>query len=72
MPLILGFILMGFFTWLAANISTYYGIWKYPNQLGTWSSVHIGKWSSWFLLVIMTFTILTNFKHFKERIHVPQ
>jgi uncharacterized membrane protein YoaT (DUF817 family) len=72
MPLILGFILTGFFIWLAENISTFYGIWKYPNQLGAWSVVHIGKWSSWSLLVIMTFTIVTNLKHFKERIHVPQ
>lgn len=72
MPLILGFILTGFFIWLAENISTFYGIWKYPNQLGAWSAVHIGKWSSWSLLVIMTFTIVTNLKHFKERIHVPQ
>lgn len=71
MPLLLGFVLTGFFIWLAENISTFYGIWKYPNQLGAWSSVHIGKWSSWSLLVIMTFTIIANLKHFKERIHVP-
>jgi len=36
-----------------------------------WSAVHIDKWSSWSLLVIMTFTIVANLKHFKERIHVP-
>lgn len=71
MPLLLGFVFTGFFIWLAENISTFYGIWKYPNQLGAWSSVHIGKWSSWSLLVIMTFTIIANLKHFKERIHVP-
>lgn len=71
MPLILGFILTGFFIWLAENISTFYGIWKYPNQLGAWSSVHIGKWSSWSLLVIMTFTIVANLKHVKSRIHIP-
>lgn len=71
MPLILGFILTGFFIWLAENISTFYGIWKYPNQLGAWSTVNIGKWSSWSLLVIMTFTIVANLKHFKSRIHIP-
>lgn len=31
-----------------------------------------GKWSSWSLLVIMTFTIVANLKHIKERIHVPE
>lgn len=71
MPLLLAFVLIGFFIWLAENISTFYGVWKYPNQLGAWSAVHVGKWSSWSLLVIMTFTIVANLKHIKERIHVP-
>ncbi|WP_407928313.1 DUF817 domain-containing protein [Collimonas silvisoli] len=71
MPLLLSFVLIGFFIWLAENISTFFGIWKYPNQLGAWSVVHVGKWSSWSLLVVMTFTIVANLKHFKERIHVP-
>lgn len=71
MPLLLAFVLIGFFIWLAENISTFFGIWKYPNQLGAWSMVHVGKWSSWSLLVVMTFTIIANLKHIKERIHVP-
>lgn len=70
MPLLLAFILIGFFIWLAENVSTFFGIWRYPNQIGAWSAVHVGKWSSWSLLVIMTFTIVTNLKHIKERIHV--
>jgi uncharacterized membrane protein YoaT (DUF817 family) len=70
MPLMLSFLLIGFFIWLAENISTFFGIWRYPNQMGAWSAVHIGKWSSWSLLVIMTFTIVSNLKHVKERIHV--
>jgi uncharacterized membrane protein YoaT (DUF817 family) len=71
MPLTLGFVLTGFFIWLAENISTFYGIWRYPNQLGAWTAVHVSKWSSWSLLVIMTFTIVANLKHVKEKIHVP-
>ena len=70
MPL-LSFILIGFFIWLAENISAFFDVWKYPNQLGARSTVHVGKWSSWSLLVIMTFTIVANLKHIKERIHVP-
>lgn len=72
MPLLLSFILIGFFIWLAENINTFFDVWKYPNQLGAWSAVHVGKWSSWSLLVIMTFTIVANLKHIKERIHVPE
>lgn len=71
MPLLLAFVLIGFFVWLAENISTFFGIWSYPNQLGAWSAVHVGKWSSWSLLIIMTFTIVAHLKHVKERIHVP-
>jgi len=71
MPLLLSFVLIGFFIWLAENISTFFGIWRYPNQLGAWAAVHVGKWSSWSLLVIMTFTIVANLKHVREKIHVP-
>jgi len=71
MPLLASFLLIGFFVWLAENISTFFGIWRYPNQLGAWTNVHVGKWSSWSLLVIMTFTIVANLKHIKERVHVP-
>jgi uncharacterized membrane protein YoaT (DUF817 family) len=61
----------GFFVWLAENLSTFFGIWRYPDQLGAWTAVHVGKWSSWSLLVVMTFTIVANLKHIKERVHVP-
>jgi uncharacterized membrane protein YoaT (DUF817 family) len=36
-----------------------------------WTTVHWSKWSSWSLLVIMTFTIVANLKHIKARVHVP-
>jgi uncharacterized membrane protein YoaT (DUF817 family) len=70
MPLVLSFVLIGFFIWLAENISTFWGVWRYPNQLGAWSLVHLSKWSSWSLLVIMTFTIVAGLKHIKEKIHI--
>ena len=71
MPLLLSFLLIGFFIWLAENISTFFGVWRYPDQLGAWTAVHVSKWSSWSLLVVMTFTIVANLKHIKERVHVP-
>ncbi|WP_374474029.1 DUF817 domain-containing protein [Arenimonas sp.] len=71
MPLLLAFVLIGFFIWVAENISTFFHVWRYPNQMGAWAAVHVGKWSSWALLVVMTFTIVANLKHVKERIHVP-
>jgi uncharacterized membrane protein YoaT (DUF817 family) len=71
MPLLVSFLLIGFFIWIAENISTFLSVWRYPNQIGAWATVHVGKWSSWSLLVIMTFTIVTNLKHIKQRIQVP-
>lgn len=71
MPLLLAFLLIGFFIWLAENISTFFGVWQYPDQLGAWATVHVGKWSSWSLLVIMTFTIVANLKHIKKTVSVP-
>lgn len=72
MPMLLAFILIGFFIWLAENISTFFGIWKYPNQITSWSMVHTGKWSSWALLVIMTFTITIFLKHIKKTVYIPK
>jgi uncharacterized membrane protein YoaT (DUF817 family) len=72
MPLLLAFVLIGFFIWLAENVSTFFSIWRYPDQLGAWTQVHWSKWSSWSLLVVMTFTIVANLKHIKARVHVPE
>lgn len=72
MPLLLSFVLIGFFIWIAENISTFFSIWKYPNQMGAWASVHIDKWGSWSLLVIMTITIVAHLKHIKESIYIPK
>jgi len=72
MPLALGLILTGFFIWLAENIGTFFGLWAYPHQLGAWAAVHVTKWSAWSLLVLMSFTIITNLKHIKGTVHVPE
>jgi uncharacterized membrane protein YoaT (DUF817 family) len=70
MPLLLGFVLTGFFIWLAENMGTFLGVWRYPNQLGAWSTVHVNKWGAWSLLVIMSFTLVAQLKHIKQKVHV--
>ncbi|MGX1192470.1 DUF817 domain-containing protein [Metabacillus sp. SLBN-84] len=65
MPLALSFVLIGFFIWIAENIATYFGAWKYPNQTEAWSLVHLGKVSSWLLLVIVSFLIVAVLKQIK-------
>jgi uncharacterized membrane protein YoaT (DUF817 family) len=72
MPLALGFILVGFFIWLAENLGTLFGLWTYPHQIGAWAAVHMTKWSAWSLLVLMSFAIVTNLKHIKATVQVPE
>lgn len=72
MPLLLAFVLIGFFIWLAENLGTLFGVWQYPNQIGAWATVHVGKWGAWSLLVMMTFTITLFLKDIKNRIHIAQ
>lgn len=65
MHLSLSFVLIGFFIWIAENIATFFGAWKYPNQTDAWSLVHLGKVSSWLLLVIVSFLIVATLKRVK-------
>ena len=66
MPLALSFVLIGFFIWIAENIATFFGAWRYPDQTEAWRLVHTGKMSSWFLLVIVSFLIVATLKRVKE------
>jgi uncharacterized membrane protein YoaT (DUF817 family) len=66
MPLPIVFALIAFFIWIAENISTYLGAWKYPDQIHTWTLVSFGKISSWSLLIIISFIIVANLKHLKQ------
>ncbi|UAL46790.1 DUF817 domain-containing protein [Sutcliffiella horikoshii] len=67
MPIALSFVLIGFFIWIAENIATFFGAWEYPNQTEAWSLVHLGKVSSWLLLVIVSFLIVATLKRVKGK-----
>jgi uncharacterized membrane protein YoaT (DUF817 family) len=62
MPLVLSFLLIGFFIWVAENIATFFGAWVYPNQARSWAVVGPGKITSWTLLVIISFIIVAALK----------
>lgn len=68
MPLALSFLLIGFFVWVAENLSTFLGAWVYPNQREGWKLVGLGKISSWALLVIISFIIVADLKLLKRAI----
>ena len=67
MPLVLSFLLVAFFIWVAENISTYFGAFRYPNQVHAWNLVTSQKVHSWFLLVIISFIIVADLKQFKQK-----
>lgn len=59
MPLLLGWFLVAFFIWLAENIATYANVWVYPNQTDTWQMVSLGKLNAWYLLMLLSFVLVT-------------
>jgi uncharacterized membrane protein YoaT (DUF817 family) len=66
MPLLVGFCLIAFFIWLGENVGTYTRTWLYPTQQAGWKPVGFGKFGSWFLLVIISFA-LVSFVHRPQR-----
>jgi uncharacterized membrane protein YoaT (DUF817 family) len=66
MPLVMAIALVGFFVWVAENISTYLGAWVYPQQRAGWTLVSVRIMSSWFLLVIVSGIIVADLKYVRE------
>jgi uncharacterized membrane protein YoaT (DUF817 family) len=58
MPLLLGLFLVALFIWIAENIGTLTKTWLYPHQRVAWSMVSLGKLSSWFLLLIISYVMV--------------
>ena len=59
MPLIVGFALVTVFIWIAENIATYAQAWNYPSQEEQWHMVGWEKLGSWFLLMNISFVLVT-------------
>ncbi len=58
MPLLLGFALVALFIWFAENIGTGMNVWRYPSQRHHWAMVPITKLEAWFLLMIVSYTLV--------------
>lgn len=58
MPLLLGFLLVALFIWFAENIATFARAWTYPSQQAGWQLVSLAKLGSWYLLMILSFTLV--------------
>ena len=65
MPLLLGWLLVALFIWLAENIATFSRAWLYPSQAGGWHLVSPAKLGAWYLLMYISFILVAA-------VHPPQ
>jgi uncharacterized membrane protein YoaT (DUF817 family) len=67
MPLLLGFVLVATFIWLAENIGTFTAAWRYPAQRHAWSMVPVSKLGAWLLLMIISYVMVSAVASRKDR-----
>ena len=58
MPLMLANFLTAGFVWVGENIGTFAHAWIYPSQTDGWRMVGFAKFSSWFLLLIISYALV--------------
>lgn len=71
-PFLLAAFLTALFVWIAENVGTFTNIWLYPNQQEYWHAVSFNKIGSWFLLLILSFALVSiiyrdRFQHTKSK-----
>lgn len=59
MPMLLGFLLVALFIWFAENLGTWSRAWMYPSQAEGWTPVSLNKLGAWYLLMIISFVMVT-------------
>jgi uncharacterized membrane protein YoaT (DUF817 family) len=59
MPMLMGLILVSLFIWFAENLGTFGSAWVYPSQSAGWHMVPIEKMGAWYLLMLLSFVLVT-------------
>ena len=59
MPFLMTALLTALFIWIAENIGTFTRVWLYPSQIEYWHLVSLNKIGSWFLLLILSFALVS-------------
>jgi uncharacterized membrane protein YoaT (DUF817 family) len=67
MPFLLTALLTSCAIWAAENIGTFTKIWVYPSQSVHWHVVPITKLGSWYLLLILSFALVSII--YRDRLH---
>lgn len=70
MPMLLGFLLVALFIWIAENVGTFTSAWLYPSQKDGWNPVPLAKMGAWYLLMMLSFVLVT-LVHRPERAAAP-
>jgi uncharacterized membrane protein YoaT (DUF817 family) len=65
--LLFGFLLVAIFIWFGEQIGTLAQAWQYPNQANGWQMVSLGKLGSWYLLMIISFVMVTWLNPIRSR-----
>lgn len=72
MSLLVGFFLVAIFIWIAENIGTFAHAWAYPNQMHGWHLVPSAKLVSWYLLMIISFVLVSLVARVEEPVDVSR
>lgn len=59
MPMLIGLLLVALFIWFAENAGTFAAAWVYPSQEDGWQMVPIDKMGAWYLLMLLSFVLVT-------------
>ncbi|MEO6151823.1 MAG: DUF817 domain-containing protein [Croceibacterium sp.] len=60
MPLLLGWLLVAAFIWVAENLATFARAWTYPSQAHAWTMVSPTKLGAWYLLMYISFILVAS------------
>ena len=71
-PFLLPFTAAAGAVWLAENFATAAGIWLYPSQRDIWRMVPLSKFGSWFLLLLLTFALVSALRRLEGRRGEPR
>ena len=59
MPMLVGFLLVALFIWIAENFGTFASAWVYPSQRDGWHVVPLEKMGAWYLLMLLSWVLVT-------------
>jgi uncharacterized membrane protein YoaT (DUF817 family) len=68
MPLLVGWLLVALFIWLAENAGTFSKAWLYPSQKHGWAMVSPAKLGAWYLLMYISFVLVAAVHRPAERL----